>query len=195
MGGSLDAQSRRERALQRGSDGRGALAQIKGRKIECDLRYIDFNDGLDRWVLGPVARGWDFVLPEFALTGLDNFFRNWEVPRTFLNDLFQAKPRPAAHDLGRFVVNTTVGVVGLFGDNIRGLFGGGSESLAGSPSVGNPGQEAQKTEWTLRGGSLSAYGNSNGYNPGGTSDAPQSAPDPGGGFNPGGSSGDRHYSP
>lgn len=88
-----------------------------------------------------------------------------------------------------------IGVVGLFGDNIRGLFGGGSESLAGSPSVGNPGQETQKTEWTLRGGSLSAYGNSNGYNPGGTSDAPQSAPDPGGGFNPGGSSGDRHSAP
>jgi phospholipid-binding lipoprotein MlaA len=73
-----------------------------------------FNDGLDRFVLGPVARGWDWLLPEFALTGVDNFFRNWELPRTFLNDLFQAKPLPAAHDLGRFLVNTTVGVAGLF---------------------------------------------------------------------------------
>ena len=73
-----------------------------------------FNDGLDRWVLGPVARGWDWVLPDFAITGVDNFFRNLDVPRTFLNDLLQAKPVAAGHDLGRFLVNTTVGVVGLF---------------------------------------------------------------------------------
>lgn len=85
-----------------------------------------------------------------------------------------------------------IGLVGLFGDNIRGLFGGSAESLAGNPSVGNPGQETNKTKWTLRGGSLSAYGSNNGFNPGGSSDAPQSAPPPGGGdngggFNPGGS--------
>ncbi len=72
-----------------------------------------FNDGLDRWVLGPVARGWDWLMPGFVLTGVDNFFRNAEVPRTFVNDLFQAKPLPAAHDLGRFLVNTTVGIVGF----------------------------------------------------------------------------------
>jgi len=72
-----------------------------------------FNDGLDRFVLGPVARGWDFVLPEFAVTGVDNFFRHWELPRTFVNDLLQAKPLPAGHDLGRFLVNTTVGVAGF----------------------------------------------------------------------------------
>jgi phospholipid-binding lipoprotein MlaA len=74
---------------------------------------FDFNDGLDRYLLGPVARGWDWLLPGFALTGVDNFFRNLDVPRTFVNDLLQAKPLPAANDLGRFVVNTTVGVVGF----------------------------------------------------------------------------------
>jgi phospholipid-binding lipoprotein MlaA len=72
-----------------------------------------FNDGLDRYVLGPVARGWDWLLPEFALTGVDNFFRNLDVPRTFVNDLLQAKPVDAAHDVGRFVTNSTVGVAGL----------------------------------------------------------------------------------
>jgi hypothetical protein len=79
-----------------------------------------------------------------------------------------------------------IGLVGLFGDNIRGLFGSSAESLAGNPSVGNPGRESHRTKWTLRGGSLSAYG-SNNFNPGGSSDAPQSSPAPGGGFNPGGS--------
>jgi phospholipid-binding lipoprotein MlaA len=75
---------------------------------------FEFNDGLDRWVLGPVARGWDWLAPEFVLTGVDNFFRNLDVPRTFVNDLLQGKPADAGHDLGRFAVNTTVGVVGLF---------------------------------------------------------------------------------
>jgi phospholipid-binding lipoprotein MlaA len=70
-----------------------------------------FNDGLDRWVLGPVARGWDWLMPGFVLTGVDNFFRNLDVPRTFVNDLLQAKPLPAVNDVGRFVVNTTVGIV------------------------------------------------------------------------------------
>jgi len=74
---------------------------------------FDFNDGLDRWVLGPVARGWKWLLPGFAVTGVDNFFRNLDVPRTFVNDLLQAKPLPATNDLGRFLVNTTVGVAGL----------------------------------------------------------------------------------
>ena len=72
-----------------------------------------FNDGLDRYLLGPVARGWDWLAPGFVLTGLDNFFRNLDLPRTFVNDLLQAKPVPAANDLGRFLVNSTVGVVGF----------------------------------------------------------------------------------
>lgn len=72
-----------------------------------------FNDGLDRWVLGPVARGWDWLMPGFVLTGIDNFFRNLDIPRTFVNDVLQGKPVPAGHDLGRFVVNSTVGVVGF----------------------------------------------------------------------------------
>jgi hypothetical protein len=83
----------------------------------------------------------------------------------------------------------TIGLVGLFGDNIRGLFGTSSESIAGNTSVGNPGQEASNTKWTLQGGSLSAYGaNGGGFNPGGSMDAPSSKPSGGGGgFNPGGS--------
>jgi len=75
---------------------------------------FDFNDGLDRWVLGPVARGWDWLAPEFVLTGVDNFFRNLDLPRTLVNDLLQGKPLDAGHDLGRFAVNSTVGVAGLF---------------------------------------------------------------------------------
>jgi hypothetical protein len=63
-----------------------------------------------------------------------------------------------------------IGVAGLFGDNIRGLFGASAESLAGTPDVDNPGQQAQKVKWNMKGGSLSAYGAEGpDFNAGGTS--------------------------
>jgi hypothetical protein len=75
-----------------------------------------------------------------------------------------------------------IGVAGLFGDNIRALFGGSAAAIAGNAEVANTGQEARRTKWDLRGGTLSAY------NPGGTAERPAPAPPPGGGgFNPGGS--------
>lgn len=76
-------------------------------------RVFGFNDALDRYLLGPVARGWDWLAPGFVTTGVDNFFRNLDVPRTFVNDVLQAKPVPAGHDFGRFLVNTTLGVAGF----------------------------------------------------------------------------------
>ena len=74
---------------------------------------FQFNEGVDRWVLEPVAVGWDFVLPDRAQQGIGNFFDNLRMPVVFLNDLLQAKPIAAAQDVGRFAVNTTIGVVGL----------------------------------------------------------------------------------
>jgi phospholipid-binding lipoprotein MlaA len=73
-----------------------------------------FNEGVDRWALEPVARGWDWLLPEFAETGLRNFFDNLGMPIVFVNDVLQVKPLAAGQDVARFGVNTTVGVVGLF---------------------------------------------------------------------------------
>lgn len=71
------------------------------------------NEGVDRWLLEPVAVGWDFVLPDVVETGIWNFYRNLEMPMVFLNDLLQAKPVPAGWDLSRFAVNTTAGVAGF----------------------------------------------------------------------------------
>jgi Flp pilus assembly pilin Flp len=75
----------------------------------------------------------------------------------------------------------TIGLVGLFGDNIRALFGSSAAAIAGNADVSNTGAEAQRTKWNLKGGTLSAY------NPGGTMDRPAPPPPGGGGFNPGGS--------
>lgn len=73
-----------------------------------------FNEKLDRAVARPVARGYVRVVPRVARTGVSNFFANLEQPAVFLGDLLQGKPRPAAHDLGRFLLNSTLGFGGLF---------------------------------------------------------------------------------
>jgi phospholipid-binding lipoprotein MlaA len=73
-----------------------------------------FNDYLDRYLLEPVAIGWDTVVPEPAERGLANFFANVATPRRIANDLLQGKPRKAGDDFGRFLINTTFGVLGFF---------------------------------------------------------------------------------
>jgi phospholipid-binding lipoprotein MlaA len=73
-----------------------------------------FNETLDRWILEPVATGWDFVVPDPTERAIRRFFDNLDFPRIFLNNLLQGKPVAAAQDVGRFAVNTTVGLVGFF---------------------------------------------------------------------------------
>ena len=73
-----------------------------------------FNDALDRYLLEPIATGWDFVVPEPAQRGLDNFFENLGLPRRIANDLLQGKPGKASNDFGRLLINTTFGLAGFF---------------------------------------------------------------------------------
>lgn len=71
------------------------------------------NDGLDRYVIEPVAKGWDFVLPDFAQHALRDAFDNLRFPIVFANNLLQLKIKDAGIDLGRFIVNSTVGLAGF----------------------------------------------------------------------------------
>jgi phospholipid-binding lipoprotein MlaA len=73
-----------------------------------------FNEGADRWLVEPIAKGLDFVTPDPVERSIRKFFENSVLPVRFLNDLLQAKPVSAVEDLARFVVNTTVGVAGFF---------------------------------------------------------------------------------
>jgi phospholipid-binding lipoprotein MlaA len=73
-----------------------------------------FNDAVDRWVLEPVAKGYTFVAPEPLRRCVSNFFQNLRVPINGVNDLLQWKPVASASDVGRFAVNTTVGLAGFF---------------------------------------------------------------------------------
>jgi phospholipid-binding lipoprotein MlaA len=73
-----------------------------------------FNDHVDTYVLVPVATVWDKVMPNRVQRSISNFFGNLRFPIVAGNDLLQAKFKHAATDVGRFVVNTTVGVAGFF---------------------------------------------------------------------------------
>jgi phospholipid-binding lipoprotein MlaA len=71
------------------------------------------NDKLYFWVLKPVARGYRWAVPEGARRGVRRFFHNLGFPVRFVNCLLQAKGSEAAGEFGRFVMNTTCGVVGF----------------------------------------------------------------------------------
>ena len=74
-----------------------------------------FNDRVvDRFFLEPVAIAWDFVLPDQVQTSLKGVYENTRFPIFFVNNLLQLKPHDAAVDIGRFVVNTTVGLGGIW---------------------------------------------------------------------------------
>ena len=73
-----------------------------------------FNDTLDTYALRPVAKGYDRIMPEFLNDGVSNVFNNLGEPKNLVNNLLQGKMHDASVDLARFLMNTTVGVVGVF---------------------------------------------------------------------------------
>ena len=73
-----------------------------------------FNDGLDRVVTRPLAQGYVAITPEIVRDGISNFFVNLRYPLVPVNQLLQGKPGLAASDTGRFLVNSTLGVAGIF---------------------------------------------------------------------------------
>ena len=80
-----------------------------------------FNRGMwsvnmtaDRLLLKPVAKGYQAVAPKPVRQGVTNFFSNVTEPWSFVNNLLQGKPKRAGRNLKRFVVNTTIGLAGLF---------------------------------------------------------------------------------
>jgi phospholipid-binding lipoprotein MlaA len=73
-----------------------------------------FNDALDRAVLKPIAIGYQKVTPAFAQEGVNNFYSNLEDINTTFNNLIQGKVKEGANDAARFLVNTVIGVFGLW---------------------------------------------------------------------------------
>ncbi len=73
-----------------------------------------FNDSLDRAVGRPVARAYVRVVPRPIRSGLDNLLQNASYPRVIVSQLLQGKIAATGHDTGRLLVNTIMGLGGLF---------------------------------------------------------------------------------
>ncbi len=71
-----------------------------------------FNRTVDDYALAPVARGYRH-LPDFMQQGVHNFASNFGEPKVFINDVLQGNAQRSVNTLGRFALNTTVGVLGL----------------------------------------------------------------------------------
>jgi len=72
-----------------------------------------FNDKFYFWCLKPVSRAYRAVVPTIARTGVENFFDNLGAPVRFVSNALQLKGREATIELGKFVINSTWGVLGL----------------------------------------------------------------------------------
>ena len=77
-------------------------------------RMHSFNNVVDRVIAKPLAKFYMAVLPRPVRLGVGNFFSNMQQPLTALNSVLQGKPKQAAQALGRFAVNATLGIGGVF---------------------------------------------------------------------------------
>jgi len=75
---------------------------------------FSFNETVDEYALKPVAKGYNFVMPNFASKGVSNFFSNIDDIVVFFNQLLQFKFAAAGATSARFVFNTTFGLLGFF---------------------------------------------------------------------------------
>jgi len=86
-------------------------------------RIYNFNAVFDEYVFLPVVRAYEFILPNFAQTGVSNFFNNlWEISN-LMNSLLQFKALKVYNTCGRILINTTVGLGGLIdvATNVEGI--------------------------------------------------------------------------
>lgn len=73
-----------------------------------------FNIAVDRAMIRPVAVGYRNHVPAPVRVSVNNFLENLSYPTTIVNSLLQGKVKDTLNDIGRFAVNTTVGLAGLF---------------------------------------------------------------------------------
>ena len=78
-----------------------------------NTKVFEFNRQVDRWVLKPVAQGYNKVVPNPVQIGISNLFYNMRFPSRLINNLAQGKLSGAGTEVGRFLLNSTFGLGGL----------------------------------------------------------------------------------
>ena len=102
------------------SDNEDYLDEAEPRVIVADplsglnRAVFEFNDKLYFWALKPIARGYTAVVPTPVRQGILNFFHNLKAPVRIVNCFLQGKMEAMANEMGRFVYNTTFGILGFW---------------------------------------------------------------------------------
>lgn len=92
-----------------------ALAAAQSDPFEPLNRVVHgFNDFFDQLLLKPAAQGYQLVTPEVVDQGVTNVFENLAEPRNAVNHLLQGKVAGSGRAVGRFALNTTIGLGGFF---------------------------------------------------------------------------------
>ena len=81
-----------------------------------------FNESVDGAIMEPIAKGYKAVMPNFSVKGVNNFYNNIRDVITVINDLLQLKIEHAAHDSGRVLLNSTIGILGFI--DVHSMYGG-----------------------------------------------------------------------
>jgi phospholipid-binding lipoprotein MlaA len=81
---------------------------------DINRKIYGFNDKVDDYVAKPVSDVYKAITPNFMQTGVSNFFNNLKTVNVVLNDILQAKFTQSGRDTGRLLMNTTLGMAGLF---------------------------------------------------------------------------------
>lgn len=71
------------------------------------------NDWGDKFILRPIAKGYEWIAPDFVRTGINNFYDNLGYPMDIVNALLQGKFKQALSDTGRLALNSTLGLAGF----------------------------------------------------------------------------------
>jgi phospholipid-binding lipoprotein MlaA len=91
-----------------------AQGKIKDPLQPMNRAFFHFNDKLYLWIVKPGGKAYSKVVPRPARTCVGRFFGNVKYPIHLVNNLLQLKFKAAGIETGRFVINSTVGVGGLF---------------------------------------------------------------------------------
>ena len=75
--------------------------------------FFYFNDKMYFWVLKPVAQGYSFIVPEVMRGCIENAFNNLLAPIRVVNTLLQGKVRDSGKEVSRFLINSTIGILGM----------------------------------------------------------------------------------
>lgn len=91
-----------------------AVEEVYDPFSEYNRFMTSFNDDLYEYVLKPISKGYKSVLHEEIRESVRNFFHNLYFPMRVVNNILQGKFYNASQESGRFVINTTIGILGFF---------------------------------------------------------------------------------